>query len=264
MTRRYYTSGNEHAVSPVVGVMLMLVVTIIIAAVVSGFSGGLMGGINNNAPTLSMDVKIINMGSWAGSGFFASVTSVSKPISTRDIKIVTSWTASRSSANPYQSIPGGNTTLPGTTNVYVFGNTTIPVSMVAPFGNGPGINGSSSLGGGSTSAAAFSGTWQQFGNYSLEAGTTLSAQPCGAPSLDTIGGSSSGSGYPPAQNGYGVQNMFQYTPTPTGSTYPDDPTIAVLGPYWESLRAGDRVNVKVIYMPTGSIIFQKDIPVTEG
>jgi FlaG/FlaF family flagellin (archaellin) len=33
---------TEDAVSPVVGVMLMLVVTIIIAAVVSGFSGGLM------------------------------------------------------------------------------------------------------------------------------------------------------------------------------------------------------------------------------
>ncbi|MBP2134055.1 hypothetical protein J2128_002021 [Methanomicrobium sp. W14] len=35
---------NNYAVSPVVGVMLMLVVTIIIAAVVSAFSGGLMEG----------------------------------------------------------------------------------------------------------------------------------------------------------------------------------------------------------------------------
>jgi|SRR5208337_3089840 len=35
---------NEHAISPVVGVMLMLVVTIIIAAVVSGFAGGVVGG----------------------------------------------------------------------------------------------------------------------------------------------------------------------------------------------------------------------------
>lgn len=34
---------SEDAVSPVIGVMLMLVVTIIIAAVVSGFAGGLMG-----------------------------------------------------------------------------------------------------------------------------------------------------------------------------------------------------------------------------
>jgi FlaG/FlaF family flagellin (archaellin) len=35
---------NESAVSPVVGVMLMLVVTIIIAAIVSAFAGGLVGG----------------------------------------------------------------------------------------------------------------------------------------------------------------------------------------------------------------------------
>jgi archaeal type IV pilus assembly protein PilA len=35
---------REQAISPVVGVMLMLVVTIIIAAVVSGFAGGMMKG----------------------------------------------------------------------------------------------------------------------------------------------------------------------------------------------------------------------------
>jgi FlaG/FlaF family flagellin (archaellin) len=35
---------NQNAVSPVVGVMLMLVITIIIAAVVSGFGGGLLKG----------------------------------------------------------------------------------------------------------------------------------------------------------------------------------------------------------------------------
>jgi FlaG/FlaF family flagellin (archaellin) len=36
--------NNDHGVSPVVGVMLMLVVTIIIAAVVSGFAGGMISG----------------------------------------------------------------------------------------------------------------------------------------------------------------------------------------------------------------------------
>lgn len=37
-------SRNEDAVSPVVGVMLMLVVTIVIAAVVSAYAGGMTGG----------------------------------------------------------------------------------------------------------------------------------------------------------------------------------------------------------------------------
>lgn len=44
----------ESAVSPVIGVMLMLVVTIIIAAVVSGFTGGLGGGASK-APQAALD-----------------------------------------------------------------------------------------------------------------------------------------------------------------------------------------------------------------
>jgi len=47
---------KEDAVSPVVGVMLMLVVTIIIAAVVSGFAGGLVGS-QEKAPQASIQVK---------------------------------------------------------------------------------------------------------------------------------------------------------------------------------------------------------------
>ena len=43
------TTKNDGAVSPVVGIMLMLVVVIIIAAVVSGFAGGLMNT-NKKAP----------------------------------------------------------------------------------------------------------------------------------------------------------------------------------------------------------------------
>nr|WP_319377848.1 type IV pilin [uncultured Methanocorpusculum sp.] len=37
-----YNTKSQDAVSPVVGVMLMLVVTIVIAAVVSAFAGGLV------------------------------------------------------------------------------------------------------------------------------------------------------------------------------------------------------------------------------
>lgn len=47
---------NNEAVSPVVGVMLMLVVTIIIAAVVSAFTGGLAGG-TSKAPQASLTVE---------------------------------------------------------------------------------------------------------------------------------------------------------------------------------------------------------------
>lgn len=47
---------KDSAVSPVVGVMLMLVVTIIIAAVVSGFAGGLAGD-QNKLPQASIAAK---------------------------------------------------------------------------------------------------------------------------------------------------------------------------------------------------------------
>ena len=50
MTMQKY---NNEAVSPVVGVMLMLVVTIIIAAVVSGYSGGLSSG-TDKAPNVQI------------------------------------------------------------------------------------------------------------------------------------------------------------------------------------------------------------------
>ncbi|AGB01960.1 Protein of unknown function (DUF1628) [Methanoregula formicica SMSP] len=52
-----YEKSRDAGVSPVVGVMLMLVVTIIIAAVVSAFAGGLTSG-TQKTPSSAIDVKI--------------------------------------------------------------------------------------------------------------------------------------------------------------------------------------------------------------
>jgi FlaG/FlaF family flagellin (archaellin) len=60
---------KEHAVSPIVGVMLMLVVTVIIAAIVSGFAGGMAKG-QTKTPTATIQgqfsttsgLQIINAG----------------------------------------------------------------------------------------------------------------------------------------------------------------------------------------------------------
>jgi len=85
---------NEHAVSPVVGVMLMLVVTIIIAAVVSAFAGGLTTG-KEKAPQASIDVKIKTdmddtMGGTATVMTFAELSG--DPIQTKDLAIITYYT----------------------------------------------------------------------------------------------------------------------------------------------------------------------------
>lgn len=52
---------KDDAVSPVVGVMLMLVVTIIIAAVVAAFAGGLGGNVEKT-PTVTFDVTMDDNG----------------------------------------------------------------------------------------------------------------------------------------------------------------------------------------------------------
>jgi len=89
---------RTHAVSPVVGVMLMLIVTVIIAAVVSGFSGGFMGT-SQPAPTAMFDVHIyaqegLTLSSSPGLyGPDITITEISgDALPTKDLKITTTFT----------------------------------------------------------------------------------------------------------------------------------------------------------------------------
>ena len=85
---------NDDAVSPVIGVMLMLVVTIIIAAVVSGFAGGLAEGAKT-APQASIAVKTGYGYNYYGTEIDTRTFDISfehlsgDPIPTRDIEIIT-------------------------------------------------------------------------------------------------------------------------------------------------------------------------------
>lgn len=81
----------EQAVSPVVGVMLMLVVTIIIAAVVSAFAGGLATG-KEKAPQASLETHIQLNGGMSGTDPSMTIKHLGgDPINTRNTKLVTSW-----------------------------------------------------------------------------------------------------------------------------------------------------------------------------
>jgi len=84
------TKQNEHAVSPVVGVMLMLVVTIIIAAVVSAFAGGLAAG-KEKAPQVSLETHIKLTGGMSGGPSMIIKDLGGDSINTRNVKLVTSW-----------------------------------------------------------------------------------------------------------------------------------------------------------------------------
>jgi archaeal type IV pilus assembly protein PilA len=315
---------NESAVSPVVGVMLMLVVVIIIGAVVSGFAGNLVGGKNQKVPQLTMDVQIANSGHWSTSYFKGEVTGVDAPISTRDLKIVTSWSKS---LNNGTTIRGGATTTPGVVNVnYIYsthGSYAFDLwRLTVPQGYGTGVGQNWSSGAGNIfwtvdghgteynlkQGTVTNSSW--WGNYYLQAGTAFLCRP--------FGGSNSGqsSGTSQLAVGYGINgtaSRYQYIystsdthtcllsmegglgypavtcaesvffpyptvedPEPTAyipslisgnswdpRTYSIDQMQGVLGKNWNLLRAGDKVNVKIIHIPTGKTVWQKDV-IVEG
>ena len=240
---------NADAVSPVVGVMLMLVVTVIIAAVVSAYSSGMIVT-TQKVPTGSFDCKISNGGSWSNSGFSLSVLTVSEPIQTKDVKLTTSWTT-YDRANSKNKVADTITTIGlqhpiGDPKFSNEGNSYIDhygavKRLQSPLGYGPGVQ---------NNTADFTKVTtddQHFGNYLLTAGTTLVAKPYGKDA--TTGG-------------YGVSSDKRYE-YKTGTKYTKDikadEMSAILGSKWYNLRPGDVVNVRLTYMPTGSVLFEKDV-----
>jgi len=92
---------KDDAVSPVVGVLLMLVVCIIIAAVVSGFAGGLVSE-EEKAPQVALDTSVTV-------GDSGALTLVIKhksgdPINTKNVKLVTTWTNATNEINYAETV----------------------------------------------------------------------------------------------------------------------------------------------------------------
>jgi FlaG/FlaF family flagellin (archaellin) len=225
-------------VSPVVGVMLMLVVTIIIAAVVSAFAGGL-GKTTDKAPTLAMDVTIKNTGYASSSYILFDIQAVSDPIPTSDVKIATSWTAANGER-------GGNTTAAGLNYPNtVVGSTDKQYQSPLGFGRGVTVVGTRQK----TSAPYDAG--QMFGNYTLTPGTTMKNSPA-------YTGNWSASDC----NGYGCEGTTLTPYIYNGWTGYADGMQAILGGNWNATRPGDIVTVKVIHIPSGKAIFNKNVVVT--
>ena len=85
---------SDDAVSPVIGVMLMLVITVVIAAVITMFATGMVTD-TEPAPVAALDVKIYNC--YQALEYVAGpdlhITHLSgDPIDTRDIELRFSWT----------------------------------------------------------------------------------------------------------------------------------------------------------------------------
>ncbi|KAF1076430.1 type IV pilin N-terminal domain-containing protein [Methanogenium sp. MK-MG] len=85
-------ADKESGVSPVIGVMLMLVVTIIIAAVVSGFAGGLTDS-STDVPVAAFEFKVYSNYMIASSHgdtgpYLEAIMKSGEAIDTGDLKIV--------------------------------------------------------------------------------------------------------------------------------------------------------------------------------
>ena len=223
---------GEDAVSPVVGVMLLLVVTVIIAAVVATFASGLVTT-QQTVPTLAADVKIVSVDSFASMGgtgkFEMNVVAVSEDIPTKDLKLVTKYSVNnRTTGKPVTE--GNGATVYGKVNNTKYST----YEYVAPLGFGPGVQGT----------AVTSGTYgenQWFGNYALTEGTYM-------------------------QNTGAYQKVSDKYPTETNAIINamykgNDALDAILGTAWTNLKPGDTVDVTIIHVPTNGVLYTNTVTV---
>ena len=224
---------RESAVSPVVGVMLMLVVTIIIAATVSAFAGGLVGTADK-APQAAFDTKIT-----AGAyGAEMSITHLGgDPIDTARVKIITSWT---------------NKTMPDV--VYYRETTALPYSSTpSVYNTGTGKTVNLSLADANCNYTSYGTTYKYQEPYFVIPGIMPTADD---PKAD---GGAMWFGNFVLHTGE-VMKVQTSTGSWNDAGYKDHSVIkdALL------LSGKDVVNVKFVDIPTGQIIFDKDIYVTEA
>jgi len=92
MSMNHERPDQNDAVSPVIGVMLMLVVTIIIAAFVASFAGT-FGETASKTPSAALDVKIISDGGPDKNQYIMLIEHLGgDPIQTKDMRILSYYT----------------------------------------------------------------------------------------------------------------------------------------------------------------------------
>ena len=251
---------GEDAVSPVVGVMLLLVVTVIIAAVVATFASGLVTT-QQTVPTMSADVKITSLDTYKSMGgagkFEMEIIAVSEPILTKNLKIVTSYTATNRTDST-KKVNVGATVYGNKINVNYTGSEAY--KYVAPIGFGPGVQGT-------VVTSGNYGENQWFGNYALTEGTWM--QSSGA--YKTKSNSNS---HTDGQNSY-VASKEKYEPISAPNDGKSSFTAkdvfndmnskegmsAILGSAWKHLQPGDVVDVTIIHIPTNGVLFSEKVMV---
>jgi FlaG/FlaF family flagellin (archaellin) len=218
---------NDEGVSPVVGVMLMLSVTIIIAAIVSAAAGS-FSGTNNKAPTATLDVHFYENRSYGSFSVPAmTIEHISgSPLQTKDLSITTYFTNSSG-----QIVKGGLIGQEAVSGNNSWSNSNFPPNMYC----GVLFINDNNRFVGSPLQPSPGGFASWFGNTSavLMPGDVLvtPAQFCGP----------SGS-YNPGLN-YLLSDGADTLDLPTG------------------YQAGAVITVKIVHTPSGQVIFDKDVVV---
>jgi hypothetical protein len=163
-----------------------------------------------------------------------NVLSTSDAIPTRDLKILTSWTSAR-------GVQGGNTTAAGLNAPNTMTGTDSDHQYQSPLGFGKGVT---IMGTKQNTSTPYDGG-QMFGNYSLTTGTSMK----------------NSAWYTTFTDGYGYPTPYEYSSTYTSGSFIDGMS-AILGGNWNATRPGDVVNVKILHVPSGKVIYSKDVVVS--
>jgi len=162
------STNYEEAVSPVIGVMLMIVVTIIIAAVVSGFAANLSGN-TEQPPHASIKMAITSNGGPDHDQYIVTFKHLGgDSIPTKDVRIVSRYTSP--GGKPYAKTLIAAQQSRGGCDIYGTGTMVrIPFISDVITGGGPGNPAS------------------DFGNFTFKPGDLLStgASACTGNSLNT-------------------------------------------------------------------------------
>jgi len=100
--------SSDSAVSPVVGIMLMLTVTLILAAIISGYAGGI-AKTQTKPPQLVFEASMVNDATSSSNSFLdVRIISLSEGIPSKDLKFQTEWRGKNSTPHLTVSTPSGS------------------------------------------------------------------------------------------------------------------------------------------------------------
>ncbi|WP_094228417.1 type IV pilin N-terminal domain-containing protein [Methanolobus psychrotolerans] len=223
MKRPNIFTKNSSGASPVIGVMLMVVVTVILAAAVSAYSTGMLRG-TEVAPSASFDVEMRkDISTFHGNMSYIAITMVTgEKIPSKDLKIVTINPNAEGEYKTREILPN------------IYNTKTKSFTGASPFWN----------------LGNYPTTGQFFGEYLLEPGMTVIADEY-ANYVGAVWDENDGT-YITDVDGHitAMQAMF--------ADWGDEPD----NPSDDTLHPGDVFTIKIIHTPTNQVIFTKDVVVS--